>query len=156
MRLYLVRHGQAKPREEDPDRSLTDRGHAEVEKVGAFLKPVRLRPEAIWHSGKTRARQTAQIIAAAISGRQGIVEHKSLDHDDPVKPIKKELERLSGDVMIVGHLPHLANLASLLISGSENEDMFAFPTGAVAALEKIDDGWQLVWMIVPDLLVNGK
>jgi phosphohistidine phosphatase len=43
MLFYLVRHGEARSEEEDPERHLTDRGVEEVKKVGAFLKPLGIR-----------------------------------------------------------------------------------------------------------------
>ena len=65
MRLYLMQHGKSKSKEEDPDRSLTDEGRSEVERVAAFL--ARTAPSEsipIRHSGKTRARETAAIASA--------------------------------------------------------------------------------------------
>ncbi len=37
MRLYLMQHGKSKSKDEDPDRSLTDDGRAEVERIAAVL-----------------------------------------------------------------------------------------------------------------------
>jgi phosphohistidine phosphatase len=63
MRLYLVQHGEAKPEEEDPAHHLTERGFADLQKVADLLRPLKLAVLAIWHSGKPRAVQTAQILA---------------------------------------------------------------------------------------------
>ena len=63
MRLYLVQHGQAKSEELDPQRGLTEQGVQDVERLAAFLKPLSLAVQVVWHSGKTRAAQTAEILA---------------------------------------------------------------------------------------------
>ncbi len=69
MRLYLMQHGKARPKEEDPDRSLSDEGRAEVGRVAGFLaKTDVVRSLPILHSGKTRARQTAEGLARAVEG----------------------------------------------------------------------------------------
>ena len=74
MKLYLVQHGEAKSEKEDPDRSLTDRGTAEIRAVAEAAKRAGLKPAQIYHSGKTRAQQTADILADALGcpcGRGG-------------------------------------------------------------------------------------
>ena len=61
MRLYLVQHGKATPKEEDPDRPLTESGQEEVEAMADFIHPLELQIGQMWHSGKTRAKQTARL-----------------------------------------------------------------------------------------------
>jgi phosphohistidine phosphatase len=64
VRVYLVQHGRAKSEEEEPQRRLTDKGIGEVQKVAVFLRPLELRIDAVWHSGKARAQQTAELPGA--------------------------------------------------------------------------------------------
>ncbi len=52
MRLCLVQHGQAKTNQQDPDRYLTDKGQRDVRKMAAFLNPLGLCVDAVWHNGK--------------------------------------------------------------------------------------------------------
>ena len=40
MRVYLVRHGDANPKEVDPHRGLSAKGLRDVQKMAAFLKPL--------------------------------------------------------------------------------------------------------------------
>ena len=47
MRLYLVRHGEAKPAGEDAERHLSDAGVRDAERVAAFLMPLGLRVGAV-------------------------------------------------------------------------------------------------------------
>jgi phosphohistidine phosphatase len=63
MEVYLVQHGEAKPKEEDANRPLTSRGRREVSLVSSYVAGVGIRVVQIFHSGKLRARETAQIFA---------------------------------------------------------------------------------------------
>ena len=57
------------------------------------------------------------------------------------------------DLMIVGHLPHLSKLVSLLVSGSESVSVVTFQQGGVVCLERKKEGdWTVVWMIIPDMV----
>jgi phosphohistidine phosphatase len=152
MRVYLVQHGESRPEEEDPQRRLTDEGVRNVEKVARFLRPLSLELE-IWHSGKDRAQQTAEILAGAVSASQGLLQRNGLAPKDSVAPVKQAIEQSTGDLMIVGHLPFLGKLAALLVADSEETEIVAFKFGCVVCLERIDDGkWKLAWMIMPALL----
>jgi phosphohistidine phosphatase len=154
MRLYLVQHGEAKTKDVDPERGLTNKGKSDVEKVAVFLKPLGLMVSAVWQSGKTRAAQTAEILSGSLSAAQGVVERDGLAPLDHVEPLA-DCVKGSGeeDLMIVGHLPFMANLASFLTAGSEASDVVAFQQGGVVCLETTNQsGWQIRWMVTPDLL----
>ena len=67
MRLYLVQHGEARSEEKDPERPLTDRGASDVRRVAKLATEAGgVMVERILHSGKTRARRTAEIWAAEL------------------------------------------------------------------------------------------
>lgn len=153
MRLYLVQHGQAKSKDQDPDRHLTDIGSKDVEKVAAFLKSLNITVEALWHSGKARAAQTAVILATAVSSMQGAVQHDSLAPKDDGKPIADEITQLNKDIFIVGHLPFLSKLSSQLICGESNVTVIKFQYAGVVCLEQNEDTpWSVLWMVTPELL----
>jgi phosphohistidine phosphatase SixA len=61
MRVYLVQHGESRPEEEDPQRSLTDEGVRNVQNIARFLRPLGLKLETIWHSG-TEQTQKKQLL----------------------------------------------------------------------------------------------
>jgi len=153
MRLYLVQHGEAKSADVDPTRSLTDKGLEDVRRVAAFLQPRRLVVEAVWHSGKTRAAETAEVLAQAIAGNQGVFKRDGLAPNDPVGTVVEHLTSFDDDLVVVGHLPFLSKLASVLVTGSEEANIAAFQMGGVVCLERDQAGaWRIRWMITPDLL----
>jgi phosphohistidine phosphatase len=153
MRLYLVQHAESKPESEDPARGLTDKGQADVKKVVAFLKPLGLTVSAIWHSGKTRAVQTAEILAQAITASQGVTKHDGLAPLDPVQPIQDQVSRSPDDLMLVGHLPFMGKLASALAAGSDSADAVAFQQGGIVCLERDEHGtWRIRWAVTPEVV----
>ena len=84
MLLYLVQHGQAHSKDVDRDRNLTEQGQKDVERVSAFLKKQGICVGAIWHSGKARAEQTANILSSSVATDHGVVKHEGLAPNDPV------------------------------------------------------------------------
>ena len=151
MRIYLVQHGESKSEEEDPQRHLTDRGIEEVQYVADFLRPPKIKVDTVWHSGKTRAQQTGQLLAEVLRAR--LVQRAGLAPKDQVAATKEALERMGSNPMIVGHMPFLGKLAALLITGSEENEIVEFRFGSVLCLECRDDvNWKVVWMITPSLL----
>lgn len=153
MRLYLVRHGEAKSKQEDPARSLSAKGLQDVSNMAAFLKNLNLRVSAVRHSGKTRAAQTAELIAAAVSSDGGIIVSEGLSPNDPVQPLGEEVKVSTRDLMVVGPLPFLGKLASMLITGSDSVDVAAFRQGGIVCLECDESAaWRICWMVTPEIL----
>ena len=157
MRLYLVRHGQAKDEKEDPNRPLTDKGMQDVRKVAQFSKPLNIHVQRILHSGKLRAAQTAEIIAEAVQSDEGVVQHEGLNPNDPIEPILQDIERMSAELMLVGHLPFLNKLLAKLVIDDESVEIVAFQSAGMVCLEKSPEGiWKIAWMITPELLLSSS
>jgi len=153
MKLYLVQHAKAASKDIDPDRALTDVGRRDIQKVAAFIKPLNTEVDFLWHSGKTRAAQTAEVIAGVVNIKTQMTTRDGLAPNDDVTVIKDELITGEHDVMIVGHLPFLSKLASLLLTDNESAGIIAFQNGGIVAFEQSSEGrWQINWMIIPDLL----
>ncbi len=152
MRVYLVQHGEAKSKEEDPERHLTERGIEEVRRIARFLANANIRVPEILHSGKTRAKQTAEILAKELKPRE-VREVEALDPLADPRTWAERLSEYSEDVMLVGHLPHLSKLASLLIVGEEDREIVRFTMGGVVCLERDEGGkWCVLWVVRPDLI----
>ena len=151
MRLYLVQHGEAKPEEEDTERPLTDRGASDVRRVARHLAVTGgATITHILHSGKTRARQTAGTWGEALGVGVGEADGLAPKDDPAIWATRVTGER--GDVMLVGHLPHLSNLAAVLVTGDPEQPIVAFRPGGVVGLERGDDGWSVFLVLPPDLV----
>jgi phosphohistidine phosphatase len=152
MKVYLVQHGEATSEEVDPARPLTQKGREDVEKVGEFLKGLPLDIDSVLHSGKTRALQTAEILAKAITPNIEPKKKEGLAPNDPVEPFYEELLGEGEGVMVVGHLPFLGRLASLLLTGSSKMDTILFRMGGVVCLSREEERWMVNWMVIPEIL----
>ncbi|MBI4528417.1 MAG: phosphohistidine phosphatase SixA [Deltaproteobacteria bacterium] len=150
MEFYLTRHGEAKAEHEDRSRPLSDRGKRQVEEVGEALAQKGIEVSEILHSDKLRAKQTAEILARHLSLQDRLRRIDGLaPSDDPVIA-KAELETAGGSLMLVGHLPHLSRLASLLLIGDPEREIVDFPTAAVVCLSREEGNWQVSWTLAPD------
>ena len=155
MKLYLVRHGEALSKEVDPERGLSDAGRREVERVASFMKNGSVSVSQILHSGKARARQTAEILAAHIAPAIEPQTAEGLNPNDPVEHYAYEARGYTHDTMLVGHLPFMDLLASRLVAGSEDASSFHFHACTVLCLECCSKGkWSVVWMLNPQLCIG--
>ncbi len=154
MKLYLVQHAKAASKQMDPQRPLTEQGRRDIQKVAAFIRPLNLSVNCLWHSGKRRAAQTAEVLAEAIETKEGTTARDGLGPNDNVTALRSELASTEQDIMIVGHLPFLSRLTSLLLTGSESANTVAFKNGGIVCLSRSEDNWwQIEWMVIPELLV---
>lgn len=150
MSLYLIQHGEAKSKEEDVKRSLSEKGRRDVERTACFLNKIGIKASYIFHSGKERAFQSAEIIGKYL-GIKPVQEDYLSPLDDPGIWAKK-LNSINEDIIIVGHLPHLSKLSSILLVGDPERELISFRMGGVVCLERKGSGWSISWMIVPELL----
>jgi phosphohistidine phosphatase len=150
MALYLVQHGKAAPADIDPERGLSPEGRAEVERIADVAKGYEVRVTDILHSGKKRARQTAEIFADRLGA--GI---NAMDGMDPNDDVVAFAGRVSApeDRMFVGHLPFMEKLASYLIAGSTERPVFRFQNGGIVCLDSNQStgSWVIVWTLMPHI-----
>jgi len=153
MALYLVRHGKALAEEVDPNRPLSEEGRRDVSRMATFVQPLELPVSTIWHSGKLRAKETAEILSSALPGQAAPVLHDGLMPNAAVAPIREEIERAKESLMIVGHLPFLDKLVSELVVDDESAGVAVFDDGAIICLNR-DEGepWRILWSMTPELL----
>jgi phosphohistidine phosphatase len=150
MRLYLIQHGLSLSQEEDPRRPLSQQGRDQTQKIAGFLKSRDIKVDYIWHSDKLRAAQTAQIISEFLSGAQ-LKQRNDLKPLDPVDKFPSEFLRLNKDIAVIGHLPFLQKLTSLLVAGQENLELVSFRYSGVVCLD-YQGGWRVAWFLVPGLI----
>lgn len=150
MKIFLVQHGQAKPEAEDPQRGLSAQGEKEIRQMAEAARKLALSPQRIYHSGKLRAEQTARFLAEALGGL--LQKGEGLDPKDDPRPWADRLHQMQETVMLVGHLPFLEKLASLLISGEESLRPLLFGSGAINCLERKEDGkWAVRFVLTPEM-----
>ena len=150
MRVYLVHHGDAVGPDIDPRRPLSDAGRIAVEAAAAAAAARGARPAVVWHSGKLRARQTAEAFWRACNALAELSATRDLQPDDPPEWMRDRLRAEPRDVLIAGHFPHLPRLLSALL-GEDGSGSRSFPLHGVVALATEDDGknWREDWRIEP-------
>lgn len=152
MKVYLVQHGEAKSEAEDPERPLTEEGKQTVESVARYVASLGLDVAEVIHSGRLRAKQTAEIFAKHLSPAQAVRDERGLDPLDDPQEAKRLIQQAERPLMIVGHLPHLSRLASLLILGTTENEIIRFKMGGVVCLGESDNRWLVVWIFMPELI----
>ncbi len=153
MYLYLVRHGEAVQADTaDPSMALTPKGILGAEKVAAHLASLNIKIDLLVHSTKARAKQTAGIFASRLHPSKAVSENGDLGpHSDPLI-WAGNLDLLNENVMLVGHMPFMSRMVSLLSCGLGDESAFAFDNAAVACLGRDYGKWSLLWMISPAVI----
>ena len=154
MKVLLVRHGDAKRATEDHERPLSDRGIKEIECVAVFVGKSGLRVSEIRHSGKKRAEQTADIFNKHITSTKGITTIPGLSPNADVEPIADMLKAEEKSIMLVGHLPHLSHLASLLLIKKIDRELIQFTTGTTVCLSRDYSSWTIEWIISPRMIIQ--
>ena len=136
MELFLMRHAEAEPPTlyaEDRQRPLSPHGLLSHERVARQLAPL-LRPlDHLLTSPYLRARQTADIIAAAIAMTPE--ETSLLAEDCTPGAVLNQLATYPPDarLLCVGHEPHMSRLSALFLDG-EGRSVLAFQPGSVSSL----------------------
>jgi phosphohistidine phosphatase len=144
MIVILVHHADAVGPAVDSQRPLSARGRQQAEWLAEQVRAAGAVPAAIWHSGKLRARQTAEAFYRVCSPFAEFKMVRGLLPDDPPEILRDTLFGESRDVMLVGHMPNISSLAHLL-----SKDPRAFPLHGAVALERGDEGWTEMWRLVP-------
>ncbi len=153
MKLYLVRHGQALDESQDALRHLTEKGSLDAQKTAEFLKKAQIKIDAIFSSKKARSIQTAEIIAAELLPAGKVEQIDGISPNDSAEAFLESIEFNAKDIMIVGHLPFLAYLTSLLLSSDELRVKIFYSTCSVVCLEQTGrQAWQLAFAVNPNLL----
>lgn len=148
MLLYLVHHGDAVPAEVDAQRPLSTSGRAAVERLAQEAARLGARPAVIWHSGKLRARQTAEAYWRVCNPLAEFSAVRGLRPDDPLEWIADVLAAEERDVMVVGHMPHLERLRARLLKGTAHE-ADAFPQHGIIAIDRLERAWAERWRLAP-------
>ena len=140
MQLYLMQHGQAVPETEHPEKPLSREGVAQIQTSAAVMKKLGIAPDLIVCSPKKRSRQSAALVAEGVN-----YPYSDILETEAVKPAAPADDTLSflrqnpacASVLIVGHLPSLTRIASLLLGGDTSVRV-RFENGGLCRLDTTD------------------
>ena len=122
--LFLLRHAKAVPAENglrDSDRSLSNQGQEQAERVGKYLQKQNARFDLVLSSTALRARQTTEIVLTAagcvteVCYEQRIYEASR----QQLLEVVSEIEMDKTKVLLVGHNPGMEELLQSLTGRSE-------------------------------------
>ena len=158
MRLIIIRHAIAvergTPDIADEDRPLTRKGERRFQEAARGLARIEPRPDVLLTSPLPRARQTAEIAAAA----WGKIKPKKSDvlAGGSFAEVAGVVDKLPRDATsaIVGHEPDVSELLAAIL-GSKDAAAFTFKKGGVAVVDvpgPLGQGGSLVWAMPPGLL----
>jgi phosphohistidine phosphatase len=152
MALYLIQHGKSLPKDQDPDQGLSEEGIAETERIANLAKDYGVTVSQIRHSVKTRARQTAEILARELRPQSDIQEVSGIKPMDDVAAYAAKIDP-DENVMLVGHLPFMERITSYLITGSIDQAVFKFQNSGIVCLDKDPEkqGWVILWALMPNI-----
>ena len=120
--------------------------------MASYLAQSGIKVNQIRHSGKKRAEETAHIIGEEITPSAGVRTVQGLAPNDDVIPVSETLQLESEPVMIVGHLPFVSKLTSILLTGDKEQSVVSFQMGSCVCLTKENGQWSLQWTVHPDLI----
>ena len=149
MDFYLVRHGEAVSETFDPRRPLTRIGREEVERVARLAAQRKIAVSAIFHSGILRAQQTAEIFAQTLVPAVDVQQITGLLPQDDPAIARAEMEVSEQPIMLVGHLPHMNRLASLLVHGNPDREVVAFSPATLVCCSRSGSDWKIAWTLGP-------
>jgi phosphohistidine phosphatase len=146
--LYRVHHGPAVGPEVDARRPLSASGRAAVERLARAAAARGVRPEVVWHSGKLRARQTAELFWRECNALASFSATKDLQPEDQPLWMRDRLRHEPRDILIAGHFPHLPDLLALLLREPDGAPG-GFPQHGLVVLSTSDEGdsWQEEWRL---------
>jgi phosphohistidine phosphatase len=147
MYLYLVHHGDAVGPDVDPQRPLSNVGRANVDRLAALTARRGVKPAVVWHSGKLRAKQTAEAFWRACNALAELSATRDLQPSDQPEWIRDRLIGETRDILVAGHFPHLPRLRALLVGDGVESN---FPLHGVVALTSEDEGqrWTEAWRLM--------
>jgi phosphohistidine phosphatase len=163
MEIYLMQHGPNLSKDEDPEEALSPDGKKLVSRAAKAIKRMGLQFDAILASSKKRSQQTAALVAEAVGfPLERIVETEKVKAMTPAEETIAYLVQLDEkeSILIAGHLPSLAEIASALLT-SGSKATIQFERGGIGRIdvEKLPthEG-KLRWYLTPaqlELMAEG-
>ena len=147
-KIYFCQHGIAIDKLDNAERPLSEEGIQQTQTMTNTLLKSKTPISNIYHSGKLRALQTAEIFASALNLATTTVID-CLSPNDNVTLLAQTLDINSA--LYIGHLPHLEKLVAYLVTGNENNNIIKFKNSGIVCLLKDDKNYRIEWMLTPEL-----
>ena len=163
LELWILRHAKSNwdaDYPSDHERPLSTRGERAARELGEFLGSRGHEPGRILCSTAVRARRTVEILAETASWDRDVHFTRNL-YEATASEVLTEIRSLDtdeGPLLVAGHQPTSADLASRLVGGGS----LRFPTAALVAIACDTDRWSdlrfgtgsICWMTIPKLLAR--
>ena len=147
--LFLVHHGDAVGPDVNPMRPLSDLGRVQVDMLAQKAAERGAKPDVIWHSGKLRARQTAEAYWKHCNPLAAFSATRGLQPTDPTNWIADAIAGDTRDILLAGHFPHMPRLLARLLTGDPDAGPVDFPLNGIVAIEEVDGKWIERWRLKP-------
>jgi phosphohistidine phosphatase len=159
MYLYLMRHGIAVAADDtgviqDKERPLTRKGIKRIRRAVRGLRRLEIEFDGILTSPLLRARQTADIVAAALDMKSRLEEIPELAPESSVEYLIASLTRYQdrNHLLLVGHQPLLGQTLASLIDPSPGSKLeFGLGKGSLCRVEidrlPVDKPGVLHWLV---------
>ena len=148
MTIYLVQHGLCLAKEVDPERSISPEGRDAIIQVAHTAANAGITISTIYHSGKLRAFQTAELFSEHLK-TPNIECIPGLSPLDNVEDFARRFQ-FAEKIMLVGHLPFMQRLAAYLITGNQDLTVVKFQNAGIVCLNQDEtSNWYLKWTIMP-------
>lgn len=151
-RLILLRHAKSDWPDgvADPERPLAPRGRASAPRIGTYIAHEELVADRVLVSPARRTRETWDLVAAQLPPVKVVASEPRVYDASAARllAVLRDQPREAHSVMLVGHNPGLADLASLLATSGPaahlSKMMEKFPTGGLAVIDLPIDEWSAI------------
>jgi phosphohistidine phosphatase len=147
--VFLVHHADALPPEVDHMRPLSSVGQQQAARVAETAAQQGAKPAIIWHSGKLRARQTAEAWLRTVNPFATLAAVRGLQPNDDPDLVATMLAAEQQDIAVASHMPFLPALLYRLTTGKRDHMSADFPLNGCVALERADELWTERWRVGP-------
>lgn len=153
MALYLVQHGISAAKEVDPEKGLSEEGIEQTLSIAQVAAGYGPEIGIVVHSGKKRARQTAEIMHEKLLVQKPLTQVQGIAPLDDVQPFAQTVE-LGENRMVVGHMPFMERLVSYLTTGSQDIRVYRLQNSGIVCLDASEDengklDWFIKWTLNP-------
>lgn len=145
MFVTIVHHAEAVDASDDAQRPLSARGRAQAEGLARAASLHAVKPALIWHSGKLRARQTAEAFWRLCNPFADFRMVKGLRPEDAPEIARALVDLEQRDLLLVSHMPLAPALARALSPGVD-----ALPVNGLVMFERVDGRYLERWRAAPE------